>query len=162
MTITNAKEYTYRLMQRVPFSQTFAGAVLVAVTGGLILWLLPSRTIVVPGKALSASSTPPAPAANSHEPIAKQNPKPTVNITVTPSIIRVGESAQLRWSSTYASRVYVSELGEPNPDGKPVIRPRGFPSGERNVSPSKTTTYEIRASNDTTTSTAQVTLVVDK
>src|SRR5579872_4375913 len=59
---------------------------------------------------------------------------PTVRITVSPSTIDRGQSAEVRWSATNATSVSIDGIGAVNP------------SGVQSVSPNDSTTYRITAS----------------
>ncbi|HKP88105.1 MAG TPA: hypothetical protein VJZ26_18515, partial [Blastocatellia bacterium] len=75
-------------------------------------------------------------------------PKPSVRVTLDQDAIQRGQSTSLRWSSTNAERVSISELGTvPG-------------SGTRVVSPAESTTYTATASSAGGTDTASARLTV--
>ncbi len=65
-----------------------------------------------------------------------------------PSTINAGQQSQLQWSTQNATTVTISGVGTVNP------------SGSVPVSPSVTTTYQLTASNATSTQTASATVIV--
>jgi peptidoglycan-associated lipoprotein len=75
-------------------------------------------------------------------------PKPTVRVTLDQDAIQRGQSTSLRWNSTNAERVTITELGTvPS-------------SGTRVVSPAQSTTYTATASSAGGTDTASARLTV--
>src|SRR5215471_7264394 len=65
--------------------------------------------------------------------VASRAPRPAISMTAEPPAITPGQSSTLRWSSTNADRVSISDLGSVPP------------SGSRAVSPSQSTTYTATA-----------------
>jgi peptidoglycan-associated lipoprotein len=75
---------------------------------------------------------PPAPAPAATPP-APPPPRPTVTLQASPTFIDQGQSSQLTWSSTNATKVVLG--------GESVA-----PEGSKSVSPEQSTTYSITAS----------------
>lgn len=75
-------------------------------------------------------------------------PRPTITLSVEPSVIERGQSATLRWQSEHANSVEISGIG-------PVEV-----SGSRNVSPSQSTTYSAVARGPGGEATASARLTV--
>jgi len=93
---------------------------------------------------------PPAPAATAPATPAAATPsRPTATLTVEPSRIERGQSANLVWSTTNASDVSIN-------NGIGTVSS----SGRQSITPADTTTYTLTASgpNGTTTATATVTI----
>jgi peptidoglycan-associated lipoprotein len=65
--------------------------------------------------------------------VASRPPRPAISMSAEPPAIEPGQSSTLRWSSTNADRVSISDLGSVPP------------SGSRAVSPSQSTTYTATA-----------------
>lgn len=80
--------------------------------------------------------------------VTARAPRPTVKISVDQDAITRGQSTSLRWNSTNADRVEISELGTVQG------------SGSRIVSPSQSTTYTATASGAGGTETASTRLTV--
>jgi len=92
--------------------------------------------VVVTGAGCSKKVTPPPAVAKTEPPPPPPPPpSPTVRLSVSPSTIEKGQSANLTWSSANASNVSIdSGIGSVEP------------SGSRSVSPSASTTYKATAS----------------
>jgi len=65
--------------------------------------------------------------------VAPRPPRPSISMSAEPPAIEPGQSSTLRWSSTNADRVSISDLGSVPP------------SGSRPVSPAQSTTYTATA-----------------
>lgn len=72
-----------------------------------------------------------------------------LSFTITPAAIQAGQTATLQWQTEDAERVLV---GERNPasatdqGGEPILMPRAVePSGSLQVTPSRNTTYSLKA-----------------
>ena len=102
------------------------------------------------GKTNSSLSSVPAIRIRDEGGTGGQTPAPTVTLSVAPSLINLGESATLTWSSTNAKSVEIT------PDLGTVPA-----AGSRKVSPRTTTTYRITVRGaDGQTRTASVTVRV--
>jgi len=80
--------------------------------------------------------------------VTPRPPKPTVRVTLDQDAIQRGQSTSLRWNSTNAERVSITELGT-----VPA-------TGTRVVSPAQSTTYTATASSAGGTDTASARLTV--
>ncbi len=102
------------------------------------------------GKTNSSLSSVPAIRIRDEGGTGGQAPAPTVTLSVAPSLINLGESATLTWSSTNAESVEIT----PDLGAVPA-------AGSRKVSPRTTTTYRITVRGaDGQTRTASVTVRV--
>lgn len=75
--------------------------------------------------------------------------KPTAQLAAGASQINCGDSSQLKWSSTDAPAVALTPVGNV------------APSGEQNVQPTQTTTYELKATGPGGTATTNTTVNVN-
>ncbi|HKO04365.1 MAG TPA: peptidoglycan-associated lipoprotein Pal [Candidatus Acidoferrales bacterium] len=97
------------------------------------------RTVVAMGMALGMLTVagchhpPPAAAQPAAAPPAAPPPRPTVTLQAAPTFIEQGQTSQLSWSSTNATKVVLG--------GESVA-----PEGTKGVAPEQSTTYSITAS----------------
>src|SRR5215471_5487481 len=88
--------------------------------------------LLVAGVCLVGSSTgcskkvavaPPPPPPAVQETPAPPPQVPTASITAEPGLVEVGQAVTLKWSTTNATSVTISLLGEVEAEGKQEVRP---------------------------------------
>ena len=114
-------------------------------------------TLLVAGVCLVGSSTgcskkvavaPPPPPPAVQETPAPPPQVPTASITAEPGLVEVGQAVTLKWSTTNATSVTISLLGEVEAEGRQEVRP------------GKATTYELVAKGPGGSATASATVNV--
>jgi len=115
-----------------------------------------SMTLLVLGVCLIGLSTgckkkvavAPAPPPPVQEPAPPAPTPPTASIVADPAMIELGQTVTLKWSTSNATTVTISELGEVTAEGNQEVRP------------SKATTYEIVAKGPGGSAAASTTVTV--
>jgi peptidoglycan-associated lipoprotein len=114
------------------------------------LMLLAPIIFLGSGCAKKVTPLPPAPAKSEAPPPAKPTPPaPTLTFSASPSTIERGQSSMLSWSTTNATSVTIS-------GGVGTVEA----SGNRNVSPSSSTTYQARAAGPGGSASAETRITV--
>jgi peptidoglycan-associated lipoprotein len=101
-----------------------------------IIIVASTMLITAPGCKTKVTATPPAPpkAEPAQAPTPALPPAPTISLNASPAAIEKGQSTTLSWSSSNATTVTID-------NGVGTVEP----SGNRELSPSASTTYKARA-----------------